>query len=232
MATGGAATLFVTGTDTGVGKTRAAAALIGCARAIGIDAVGYKPVAAGCTATADGWRNDDAEQLLAASGGGLAYADVNPLALPAAIAPHLAARDVGLRIDTAILDAGHARLAARHALLIVEGAGGWRVPLDERIDFADWVGGHRWPVVLVVALRLGCLNHALLSVEAILRRTTLAGWIANVLPPPQERWQDNLDSLRARLPAPCLGVLPPDGDAAANRAALDTSATRSLLGRA
>ncbi|MGH8447545.1 MAG: dethiobiotin synthase [Solimonas sp.] len=230
---GGAATLFVTGTDTGVGKTRAAAALIALARSRGRDAVGYKPVAAGCERTADGWRNDDALQLLAASGGGLRYEDVNPLALPAAIAPHLAARDVGLSIDPAVLDAGHARLAqARRAgqgLVVVEGAGGWRVPLNETVDFADWVAGHRWPVLLVVGLRLGCISHALLSAEAILRGTTLAGWIANVLPPAQERWQDNLDSLRARLPAPCLGLLPENGDAEASRRGLDTPAMHALL---
>lgn len=224
-----ATTLFISGTDTGVGKTRAAAALIRCARAYGLDAVGYKPVAAGCEPTADGWRNDDAEQLLAASNGVLRYEEVNPIALPAAIAPHLAARDLGLRIDPAVLDRGHAQLAARHQRVIVEGAGGWRVPLDGELDFADWVAAHRWPVVLVVGLRLGCLNHALLSAEAILRRTALAGWIANVLPPLQERWQDNLDTLQQRLPAPCLGVLPLEGTVDDNRAALDTPQTRDLL---
>ncbi|MFT4045556.1 MAG: dethiobiotin synthase [Solimonas sp.] len=225
-----ARTLFVTGTDTGVGKTRAAAALLHVARAHGHDAVGYKPVAAGCASTPDGWRNDDAEQLLAASGAGVGYADVNPLALPAAIAPHLAARDLGLTIDPAALDAGHARLAAAHARIVVEGAGGWRVPLNDRLDFADWVAGHRWPVVLVVGLRLGCLNHALLTAESVARRTTLAGWIANRLPPAQARWQDNLDALQRRLPAPCLGLLPEHGDAESNRRALDTEATRTLLG--
>lgn len=223
-------TLFITGTDTGIGKTRASTALVRLARARGIDAVGFKPVAAGCDADVDGLRNDDALQLLAASDGAEAYEAINPLALPAAIAPHLAARDIGTSIALATLDAAHAALASRHPCVIVEGAGGWRVPLNAQADFADWVASHRWPVILVVGLRLGCLNHALLSAESIARRAPLAGWIANLLPPPQERWHDNLQTLRERLPAPCLGVLPEAGDAAANMRALDTPETRSLLG--
>lgn len=225
-----ATTLFITGTDTGVGKTRASTALVRLARARGIDAIGFKPVAAGCEAGADGWRNDDALQLLAASGGIEPYDAINPIALPAPIAPHLAAQDVGAPIALAMLDAAYEALQVRHQRVIVEGAGGWRVPLDAHADFADWVSAHRWPVVLVVGLRLGCLNHALLSAESIARRVPLAGWIANLLPPLQPRWQDNLDTLRTRLPAPCLGLLPEDGDDAANIQALDTPETRSLLG--
>lgn len=223
-------TLFITGTDTGVGKTRASTALVRLARARGIDAVGFKPVAAGCEETIDGWRNDDALQLLAASGDSETYEAINPVALPAAIAPHLAARDVGEPIALATLDAAWAALQGRHRCVIVEGAGGWRVPLDAHTDFADWVAMHRWPVVLVVGLRLGCLNHALLSAESIARRVPLAGWIANLLPPLQLRWQDNLQTLRERLPAPCLGVLLEDGDDEANTRALDTPETRALLG--
>ncbi len=220
--------LFITGTDTGVGKTRAAVALIDLARGHGVDAVGFKPVAAGCSAVDGDWRNDDALALLAASGDE-SYAAINPYALPAPIAPHLAAREAGTSIEIARLDAAHAALAARHARVIVEGAGGWRVPLNEQIEFADWVAARRWPVVLVVGLRLGCLNHALLSAEAVVRRTVFAGWIANRLPPAQERWQDNLAALQARLPAPCLGVLPEHGARAANRLALDTAPARTLL---
>jgi len=225
-------TLFVTGTDTGVGKTRASVALIRLLRAHGVDAVGFKPVAAGCEAAPDGWRNDDALALRAASDDCEPYAAINPVALPAAIAPHLAAHDVGTPISLAALDAAHDALRARHARVVVEGAGGWRVPLDAQHDFADWVAAHRWPVVLVVGLRLGCLNHALLSAESIARRAPLAGWIANRLPPAQERWQDNLATLRARLPVPCLGVLPEHGDEAGNRDALDTPESRALLGLA
>lgn len=225
-----AATLFITGTDTGVGKTRASSALVRLMRANGVDAVGFKPVAAGCEHGPDGWRNDDALQLLAASGDSESYDAINPIALPAAIAPHLAAQDVGAPISLAMLDAAHAALQRRHQCVVVEGAGGWRVPLDAKTDFSDWVASHRWPVVLVVGLRLGCLNHALLSAESIARRVPLAGWIANLQPPRQHRWQDNLQSLRDRMPAPCLGMLPECGDDAANVQALDTAETRLLLG--
>jgi dethiobiotin synthetase len=224
------ATVFITGTDTGVGKTRASAALIRLARQRGVDAVGFKPVAAGCTPGIDGWRNDDALELLAASGGDEAYAAINPLALPAAIAPHLAAQEAGTAISLEVLDTAYRALRARHARVIVEGAGGWRVPLDARTDFSDWVTVHRWPVVMVVGLRLGCLNHALLSAESIARHGLLAGWIANRLPPEQPRWRENLASLEARLPAPLLGLLPENGSADANVKALDTPVTRGLLG--
>ena len=115
-------------------------------------------------------RNDDALALLAESAPGLGYADINPVALELPIAPHLAARVAGTAIDVAALDRAHARLAASHDCVVVEGAGGWRVPLDDRLGFDDWVAARRWPVVLVVGLRLGCLNHALLSAEAIRAR--------------------------------------------------------------
>ena len=226
----GAPTLFVTGTDTEVGKTRASTALVRLARYHGLDAVGMKPIAAGCERVDGIWQNEDALALLAASDGVEGYAAINPIALPPPIAPHIAAADGGTPISTDVLDAAHAALQVRHAHVIVEGAGGWRVPLDDQTDFADWVAAHRWPVVLIVGLRLGCLNHALLTAESVMRRTTLAGWIANRLPPAQPRWQENLQTLCARLPAPLLGVLPEHGDDAANRDALDTPAMRQLLG--
>lgn len=202
-------TVFITGTDTGVGKTYVSSALLRAARAEGIDAVGYKPVASGCEPGPDGWRNEDALALQAA-GSPEPYEAINPVALPEAIAPHLAARAQGLRIDPAQLSAGHAALAARHELVLVEGAGGWRVPLNEELEFADWVSAQRWPVLLVVGLRLGCINHALLSIESISARTPLLGWVANALPPLQGNWQDNFDSLRQRIAAPCLGIIGPD----------------------
>lgn len=214
------ASLFVTGTDTGVGKTRVSTALIRAARRAGIDAVGYKPVASGCEWTQQGWRNEDAVALLAASGDTEPYDCINPVALPDAIAPHLAARAQGLRIEPDALQAGHAALAARHELVVVEGAGGWRVPLNEQIEFADWVAAQRWPVLLVVGLRLGCINHALLSAEAILARCPLLGWVANCVPPLQHNWQDNLDCLRERMPAPCLGLIAADAPPAQDEAAL------------
>lgn len=223
-----ARTVFVTGTDTGVGKTRVACGLIRAARQAGIDAVGYKPVAAGCVHGAQGWRNEDALQLLDASGSVEDYERINPLALAEPIAPHLAARAQRLRIETDTLDAGHAYLAARHELVIVEGAGGWRVPLNEQTEFADWVRVQRWPVLLVVGLRLGCINHALLSVESIVARAPLLGWIANQLPPLQPRWQENLDALRSRIAAPCLGVVGANATPEADTAALAGAVERLL----
>lgn len=216
-------TFFITGTDTGVGKTHASCALLHALRGRGIDACGYKPVASGCARTADGLRNDDALALLAASGGGERYEAINPVALEPAIAPHLAARQAGRSIDWTTLDAGHAALAARHRTVLVEGAGGWLVPLDETRTFADWVAARGWPVILVVALRLGCINHALLSAEAIGRRTRLAGWIANRLPPEQPEWQENLSTIAARIEAPLLGCLPAGPAPALAAAELDTT---------
>lgn len=201
--------LFVTATDTGAGKTLVAAALLHAARAHDLRAVGMKPVASGCDQTPRGLRNDDALRLLAASTPGFDYADINPYAFAEPVAPHLAARDAGVRLDAAFLIKKYQYLESRADLVVVEGAGGWRVPLGEDYDFADLSVRAGWPVVLVVAMRLGCINHALLSVESIRRRARLAGWVANCLPPRQPRLEDNLDSLRARIDAPLLGVVPP-----------------------
>lgn len=202
-----AQTVFIAGTDTGVGKTHVSAGLLRAARGLGIAACGFKPVASGCRHTAQGLRNSDARALMRASGTRAAYEDVSPYAFAPAIAPHLAAREAGVRIDPRRLDAAHRRLARGHDLIVVEGAGGWQVPLDSRRTLADWVAARDWPVVLVVGMRLGCLNHALLSAESITRRARLLGWVASVLPPRQPRLADNLADLRARLPAPCLGVV-------------------------
>lgn len=201
-------TLFITGTDTGVGKTRVSCALLRRARERGLRAAGFKPVASGCFETVDGLRNDDALALLAESAPELAYADVNPVALAHPIAPHIAARQAGVEIDLRQLDRASDSLAARCERIVVEGAGGWRVPLNDRIGFDDWVAARRWPVVLVVGMRLGCINHALLTADSVMRRTQLAGWVANLLPPEQACWQDNVDTLRRRIDAPLLGVVP------------------------
>ena len=205
---GTARTLFVTGTDTGVGKTRAARALIRAARANGTRVCGWKPVATGCAPTAEGLRNDDALALQDAAGTHEPYELLNPCAYERAVAPHLSARLEHRAIRTADLDRAHAQLAQRYELIVAEGAGGWRVPLDEAWTFGAWVAEREWPVVLVVGLRLGCLNHALLTAEAVARDTKLAGWIGNVLPPEMELLEENITALRERLAAPCWGVLP------------------------
>ena len=223
------ATIFITGTDTGVGKTLVARAVLLRLRAEGLTAAGFKPVAAGAARTGDGLRNDDALLLQAASAPGLDYAEVNPWCFEPPIAPHLAAQEAGVAIAAEALDAAHARLAARHDWVVTEGAGGWMVPLAPGLGFADWIERRRWPVLLVVGMRLGCINHALLSAEAIRRRTRLVGWVANALPPVQDRLRGNIDSLRALRPEPLLAVVPAGATAAEIAATLDWAALRQAV---
>ncbi len=202
---------FVTGTDTGIGKTFASTALLHALRAQGWHAVGMKPVASGCDLTPEGWRNEDALALQAASEPWPAYADVNPFALPAATAPQLAARDAGIEVTLAPILSAHARLAAHGDVIVVEGVGGWAAPLAGGIEQSDLVRSIDASVVLVVGLRLGCLSHARLTARAIEDDGgRLAGWIGNRVDPAFDRGDDYLDLLRDALPAPCLGVLPHD----------------------
>ena len=221
-------TLFVTGTDTDCGKTHISVALLHALAARGERAVGYKPVAAGCESGPEGLSNADARALLAASAPGFSYAEVNPIALEPPIAPHVAADDAQVAIDLQALVQGAQALEAKSDWVVVEGAGGFRVPLNEQEDFADLVVAAGWPVVLVVGMRLGCINHALLSVESIAQRAPLLGWVANVLPPQQPRLAENIAALTARIAAPCLGVVrAPTPQAAA--AELDLSQLDSIL---
>ena len=197
---------FVTGTDTGVGKTLVSRALLGGLAARGLKVAGYKPVAAGCDA--DGM-NDDAKTLLAFSNIPLSYEQVNPCCLAEPMAPHLAAARAGVEIEIAPLVAGYRALAAAADQVIVEGAGGFVVPLNDREDSADLARALNVPVILVVGMRLGCLNHALLTCEAIAARgLTLAGWVANVRDSAMPARQENVDALRSRIAAPLLGVIP------------------------
>jgi dethiobiotin synthetase len=176
-------TLFVTGTDTDAGKTVVATALLRALGAAGCRACGFKPVASGAVQTPDGLRSDDALQLLAAGSTGVAYDDLNPQVFAPPIAPHWAARQAGVVIDPATLLAAHARLAMAHDVVVAEGAGGWLTPLADDLTLGDWVAGQGWPVLLVVRLRLGCINHALLTVESIRqRRSPWLGWVANAVP--------------------------------------------------
>ena len=201
--------VFVAGTDTGIGKTIASAALLRALRAAGRTAVGMKPVASGCAATPDGLRNDDALLLIAHASAPAAYAQVNPFAFADPIAPHLAARDTGAAIALQPVRAAFAVLREQADCVVVEGVGGWSVPLGPALMQADLVRALAVPVVLVVGLRLGCINHALLSARAIQGDgCLLLGWIGNRIDPDMRRVDDNLATLRERLPAPCLGVLP------------------------
>lgn len=196
--------LFVTGTDTGVGKTRVAVALIHALRAQGLRVAAMKPVAAGC---AQGELNDDVSALLQAANVAADLCDINPYSFDPPIAPHLAAQQAGVRIELPVIVAAYARLAAAADVVVVEGAGGWRVPLNAREDMADLAQALALPIVLVVGLRLGCLNHALLTAESIgHRHLPWAGWVGNQIDPAMACQAANLDALRARLPTPCLGV--------------------------
>lgn len=213
-------TFFIAGTDTGVGKTHATCALLHAWRARGLHACGMKPVASGCEATPQGLRNEDALALLAASAEPRPpYDTINPVALPEPLSPHLAARRAGVRIELAPLRAAYEGLLASHERVVVEGVGGWRVPLAPGLLASDIPVRWQLPVVLVVGLRLGCLNHAMLSAEAIAADgCRLLGWIGNRIDPAMAAAEDNLATLRELLPAPCLGVLP-HGTAPAEAAA-------------
>ncbi|PTU31710.1 dethiobiotin synthase [Stenotrophobium rhamnosiphilum] len=200
-------TIFVTGTDTGVGKTRISCGLLQQLREQGSSVCGYKPVASGCEKTPEGLRNEDALALQAAAQTNEAYGCINPYAFVPAIAPHLAAKEVGVNLNLTLLNQAHDELAAQYDWIVVEGAGGFLVPLNDELTFGDWAGQRQWPVVLVVGMRLGCINHALLSAEAIARRGHLVGWVANVLSADMPNLEQNIDDLRARIAAPLLGVV-------------------------
>jgi len=204
-------TFFVTGTDTGVGKTMVSAAILAAAKAAGKRTLGMKPIASGCANTPEGLRNEDALVLQQTATETIAYDLVNPVALAPAIAPHVAAAQAG-RVISADRLLGFCRgMQMRPAdLLVIEGAGGWRVPLNDRETYSAVPRGLRAPVILVVALRLGCINQALLTAEAIRNDgLLLAGWVANRADPDAMSCeQETLSYLMEHLMAPCLGVVP------------------------
>lgn len=202
--------LFVTGTDTDVGKTVIATGLMAAAEKSGLKTAAIKPVAAGCEETEDGLQNSDALLLQAAATEQLPYQQVNPVALQPAIAPHIAAQKVDKRFSVSRL-VGFCRGVAMLPvnLVIIEGAGGWRVPLNERETLAGLPKELNCGVIMVIGMRLGCLNHAILTAEAIQRDgLQLVGWIANILDPEMPELDANIESLKRFLHAPCLGVVP------------------------
>ena len=203
-------TYFVTGTDTGVGKTLVSAGLLVAAGKMGKRTLGLKPLAAGCEKTPEGLRNEDALILLQAASIKLDYELVNPVALEPAIAPHIAA-ERALKGVTVSRLLGYCRgaLLNKSDMALIEGAGGWRVPLNNRETMADIVIALNLPVILVVAMKLGCLNQALLTAEAIRRDgLSLAGWVANTVDSPMEEYQANLDYLQSHLDCPLIGEVP------------------------
>ena len=209
---------FITGTDTEIGKTAITAALTWLAAQRGQRAAAIKPLAAGQELVGGRWVNDDVLRLQAASNLGLTDAEVGPLQLRTPCAPHIAAKLEGVAIDRALLLAAIRSTAAKADIAFVEGVGGFRVPLIEGWDTADLAVDLQLPVVLVVGLRLGCINHALLTAEAIRARgLTLVGWVANTVDAAMPHVADNLASLHSGLAAPCWGHVPrlPDPNPAA-----------------
>ena len=199
---------FITGTDTGVGKTRIATALLTAFNARGFSTAAMKPVATGCNNTAQGLRNDDALALQQHASLQLSYEQVNPYAFEPAIAPHLAAAQAGQTIDVARIKQGFDILSVQADVVIVEGVGGWLVPLNADATVADLAYDLKLPVILVVGLRLGCLSHALLTAQSIEQSGLMfTGWIANVIDPAMQCIEENIEALRERIATPWLGIV-------------------------
>ncbi len=226
---------FITGTDTGVGKTTVACGLLQALAQDGYATQAIKPVAAGCEAHADGLRNADALALMAAMTEPLDYERVNPVALKSAIAPHIAAQQEGVSLRATSLAAHCQSLLPLADVTLIEGAGGWRVPLNDDETLADVARALNAPVILVVGMRLGCLNHALLTAEAIAADgLMLAGWVANTLTADMPAQAGNIATLQARIAAPLLGVVPfqPTGQQAKSIAGcMDTTKLAGLARR-
>ncbi len=221
---------FVTGTDTGIGKTLVSSAMLHLLAGSGLRAVGMKPVAAGLEDVGGPWRNGDVERLHAAGNVDAPLALRCPYLLRAPMSPHLAAKEEGVRIALQPILSAFTQLQAQADAVVVEGVGGFCVPFCDDLDSADLAVALGLPVVLVVGLRLGCLSHALLTAEAVRARgLVLAGWVASSVDPSMLAPQANLQTLRARLGAPLLGVVPhlaqPDAAQAARH--LDLRALRA-----
>jgi dethiobiotin synthetase len=200
--------IFVAGTDTGVGKTVIASALIKALARQGLRVAAMKPVAAGAEMSASGLRNADALALLQAANVAAPYETVNPYCFAAPIAPHIAARDAGVAVDLKILRQRFDELAAHADCVVVEGAGGWLTPISDCASMADIAAALALPVVLVVGLRLGCLNHAILTAQALAAHEPgFSGWIGNSIDPAFERATDNIADLERRL-QPAAAIVP------------------------
>jgi len=204
---------FITGTDTGVGKTFVSSLLLRSFVRQGLRSVGMKPVAAGCRNENGLLISEDVEQLLAAGNVDLPLAEINPYAFEPPVAPHIAAQQVGAEISFDPILEKYAALQAAADVVVVEGVGGFRVPLNDTQDTADLAVAFNLPVILVVGMRLGCLNHALLTMDAISNAgLNLAGWVANLVDPHMDAVEENIDSLIKRIPSQHIGTVPFFGD--------------------
>lgn len=201
--------IFIAGTDTDVGKTVASKAILQALATHNIATIGYKPVAAGSDKTELGYRNSDALHLMKAATVDMPYEDVNPYALVLPTSPHIAAKHENVTIDYALLSNKLSKHKQNAELVVVEGAGGWRVPTSDSDCLSTWVKQERLPVILVVGIKLGCLSHAILTAEAIRADgLELVGWIANRINPGTEHYAEIIEHLEGRLGTPKLGEIP------------------------
>jgi len=201
--------IFVTGTDTGCGKTEVALALLAALRKSGLTVLGMKPIASGCERTLEGLQNEDARRLQTQGSRQVAYELINAYAFQPPVAPHIAADRAGVKIELEVITTAAERLASESDFLVVEGIGGWRVPLGSTLAVSDLPPALGFPVVLVSGIRLGCINHSLLTVESIrMSGARLAGWVANQLDPDMPARDENLATLTDLIDAPCLGLIP------------------------
>lgn len=201
--------LFVTGTDTGVGKTWVSCSLMRELIGKGLRVVGMKPVASGAEIHDDQLRNEDALRLQATANVEVPYEWVNPYCFAPAIAPHIAAQQAGTQISLDVINSAYQRLSDLADVVVVEGVGGWAVPIGTTKTMADIAVMLNVPTIMVVAMRLGCLNHAILTAQSIRSYSlTLAAWIANTPDPTMPVWQENIDSLKTFISAPLAAVVP------------------------
>lgn len=201
--------IFIAGTDTDVGKTVASKAILQALAAQGFSTIGYKPVAAGCELTEEGMRNGDALHLLQAATVKMAYEKINPYPLTLPASPHIAAQHDQVVIEKNRLTDTLFQLKQEADIVLVEGAGGWRVPISEQDSLSSWVQEQQLAVILVVGIKLGCLSHALLTAESIRADgLQIVGWVANRVNPGTEHYADIIHLLETRLDAPKLGEIP------------------------
>lgn len=200
---------FITGTDTGIGKTWVSAGIMSLLKSQGHSVIGMKPIASGCEETPSGLRNEDALILQQHASVDVDYQQINPYTFKPAIAPHIAARQAGVTIDIEYIAENYRALSSRADKIIIEGVGGWQVPLNENETVADLAAALELPVILVVGMRLGCINHALLTAQSIRQSgLKLKGWIANHIDPEMAEQEQNLITIQQRIDAPLLGSIP------------------------
>ncbi len=198
--------LFITGTDTGCGKTEITLALMRMLQDRGLSVLGMKPVAAGAEQSGEGPRNQDALRIQDAGSLAVPYELINPFVFEPPIAPHIAAHEAGKEVCTEAIINCYRALNDLADVVVVEGVGGWRVPLGPELQLADLPGLLEIPALLVVGMRLGCLNHALLTADSIIERGCgLAGWVANQAVPGMPRLEENIHALERHIPCPRLG---------------------------